>query len=413
MGNLQALKAKVEAHFEDKGYKESVCKRYRHTWANLEAFMRRKKYEDYTRDVGDEFLDDCHRGETYVNLSNRQKERYRHIDVLSDILTYGNVRRHVYTNKTYEYEGELGKPFRDFIEEYRGIRAASTICRYEERIMTLYQFLEKNKLSLMDFGHKEAIVFLKNLEDTKQDIDRDNTVMTIRVFLRHLCSRNLLSDNLPERWMSIFKLKYVRNKKIPSVYTQEEVEKVLSVIDRAHPQGKRDYAMALLAARCGLRASDIIGLRFCNIIWEENKISLIQTKTGKKVTLPLSEEVGSALIDYIKNGRPNLDHPCVFLTSHAPYKELSGNILAGNIAGWMQYAGIDSTGRKKGPHALRHSLATNLLGANTSMPVISEVLGHSSTESTLVYTRVNIDQLRRCALDVPFVPTSFYENLYG
>ena len=78
----------------------------------------------------------------------------------------------------------------------------------------------------------------------------------------------------------------------------------------------------------------------------------------------------------------------------------------------MLRAGIDFTDRKTGPHALRHSLATNLLGANATLPVISEILGHSSTESTKTYLRVNMDLLRQCALDVPFVPSSFYENLY-
>ncbi|WP_025069275.1 tyrosine-type recombinase/integrase [Bacteroides gallinarum] len=87
--------------------------------------------------------------------------------------------------------------------------------------------------------------------------------------------------------------------------------------------------------------------------------------------------------------------------------------LGSNLADWMRAAGIDSTGRKHGPHALRHSLATNLLGVNEPIPVISEILGHSTAESTTVYTRVNVDMLRQCALDVPFVSSSFYDNLYG
>ena len=79
----------------------------------------------------------------------------------------------------------------------------------------------------------------------------------------------------------------------------------------------------------------------------------------------------------------------------------------------MRAAGIDSTGKRKGPHALRHSLATNLLGLNNQMPVISEILGHTTSESTKSYTRVSLDMLRQCALDVPFVPSSFYDNIYG
>ena len=106
--------------------------------------------------------------------------------------------------------------------------------------------------------------------------------------------------------MEVFKLKRVRARRLPSVYTKEEVEAVIAAIDRTHPQGKRDYAMVLLAARYGLRISDIIGLRFCNLDWENNRISLVQQKTGKRVTLPLSEEVGGAIIEYLQIGRAHV-----------------------------------------------------------------------------------------------------------
>jgi site-specific recombinase XerC len=78
----------------------------------------------------------------------------------------------------------------------------------------------------------------------------------------------------------------------------------------------------------------------------------------------------------------------------------------------MRQADIGYEERKHGPHALRHSLATNLLRSNEPMPVISEILGHSSTESTMCYLRVDFNQLKQCALEVPCVPSSFYENLY-
>lgn len=76
--------------------------------------------------------------------------------------------------------------------------------------------------------------------------DRDNTIMTIRVFVRYLRERGLLPDNLPEKWMQLFRLKKVNAKKISSVYTQEEVEEVLRAIDRSHPQGKRDSTVNTL-----------------------------------------------------------------------------------------------------------------------------------------------------------------------
>lgn len=413
MKDLNYLCGQVEAFFELNGYKESCRKRYRHTWDHLKDFMQTRGIKEYTPDVGSEFLSKWHDGKGYEVLSHRQQERYRHISVLSDLIDYGHVRRSVHHNKVYEFPSELGLPFKEFIEEHRHDRSTSTLHRYAERINNLYQFLKKRNLRLKDFTIPVAIQYIRMLDNEKNTCDRDNIIMTTRVFLRYLCCRGLLSDNLPEKWCALFKTKTAHNKKIPTVYTQEEVEKILGAIDRSHPQGKRDYAMALLAARYGLRVSDIIGLRFCNLIWEDNKIVLVQQKTGKKVSLPMSEEVGSAIIDYIKNGRPDVDLPYVFITAIAPFRQLSSNVLCACIADWMRSAGIDSTGKKKGPHVLRHSLATNLLGLNNPLPVISEILGHSTTQSTTIYTRVSMDMLRQCALDVPFVPSAFYENLYG
>lgn len=403
----------MEAYLRMMMYKDACIARYNHTWNHLADFMRANGKEQYSREVGDAFLNAWHEGKDYEQLTHRQKERVRHIDVLSDMTDYGEVMRSHIKPKEIVFEGEVGRPFNLFIEEQSHLKAASSIVRYKERIYNLYAYLADSGKTLADFTVRDAMAFLEILDKAKNAVDRDNTVISIRVFLRFLCANRMLSDNRECLWMDVFRLKRVNHRKMPSVYTAEEVEAVIAAIDRTHPQGKRDYAMILLAARYGLRASDIIGLRFCNIEWETNRLCLVQQKTGKKVTLPLSEEVGSALIDYIRYARPDVDLPYVFIKVHAPYGQLNSNVLGSNISDWMRAAGIDSTGRKRGPHALRHSLATNLLGVNQPIPVISEILGHTTTESTTTYIRVSVDMLRQCALDVPFVPTSFYENLYG
>jgi site-specific recombinase XerD len=83
------------------------------------------------------------------------------------------------------------------------------------------------------------------------------------------------------------------------------------------------------------------------------------------------------------------------------------------IGDYFRIAGVNFTSKKHGPHSLRHSLASNLLKSNEPLPVISEILGHSSTETTMDYLRIDINLLRKCALNVPFVSPSFYGNLYG
>ena len=410
---LEETRARVEAYLRTMMYKDACVARYNHTWDHLADYMKANGLELYSRDVGDAFLSAWHEGKDYKQLTHRQKERVRHIDVLSDMAEFGEVKRSHVMPKEITYPGALGEPFTLFIQEQSRLKAASSLQRYKERIYNLYAYLADSGKTLADFTVRDATAFLEILDKAKGEVDRDNTVISIRVFLRSMCEKELLCDNREQLWMEVFRLKRVRSKKLPPVYTKEEVEAVIGAIDRTHPQGKRDYAMVLLAARYGLRISDIIGLRFCNLDWERNRISLIQQKTGKRVTLPLSEEVGGAIIDYIRHGRPEIDLPFVFVKAHAPYGELKATGLAANLADWMRAAGIDSTGRKHGPHALRHSLATNLLGANQPIPVISEILGHSTSESTMAYTRVSVDMLRQCALDVPFVKSSFYDDLYG
>ena len=214
-------------------------------------------------------------------------------------------------------------------------------------------------------------------------------------------------------WNTLLKFKHISSPHIPSAYTKEEIEKVIASIDPSTPTAKRDFAILLLASRTGLRSSDICGLRFRNLLWAENKIALVQQKTGKKVSLPISEEVGCAIISYLKYERPQSDLPFVFLRAcKGRYDQMGQGTLYNLVSKLIRRAGIDKKGRKSGPHSMRHSLAVNLFEEEVPSPVISEILGHASSESTMSYTRVSVNMLRRCALDVPQVPSIFYEKLY-
>lgn len=194
---------------------------------------------------------------------------------------------------------------------------------------------------------------------------------------------------------------YNRYPKIPSAYTKKEVEQILSVIDRSNPKGKRDYVAILLASKLGLRSSDIRTLTFKDILWEDNKIEKYQQKTGNHLSLPLLEDVGMALIDYIKNGRPETDAQTIIVRHVPPYDSVSSTCLYGIVSKYMKEAKIPAPPHKKrGPHALRHSLASSLLEADTPLPVISEILGHVDTDTTTVYLSIDIQRLRQCALAV-------------
>jgi site-specific recombinase XerD len=192
-----------------------------------------------------------------------------------------------------------------------------------------------------------------------------------------------------------------RDARLPSVWSGADVEALLAAVDRASPKGKRDYAILLLACRLGLRVSDVRGLCLEDLHWREARIEMTQTKTGAPLTLPLTEEVGGALIDYLQHGRPVTPHREVFLRLKAPVEPFSGNDNLHHILTfYRQRAGIVLPAQaRSGLHSLRHTVATRLLEAGTPLETIAGILGHLSLESTQIYAKVDIEALRRAALD--------------
>jgi integrase len=206
---------------------------------------------------------------------------------------------------------------------------------------------------------------------------------------------------------------YKKQAKIPSIYTANEIKTLIAAADRCSAVGKRDYTIILLAARLGMRASDIANLKFENIFWEQNKINLTQFKTGQKLELPLLAEVGNAIVDYLKYSRPKSDEPFLFLCARSPFNSIHTPVVTKIVENMFVKTGINTKDRKHGPHALRHSLAGRLLERQTILPVISEVLGHKNIESTRFYLRIDLTSLRQCVLEVPGVSPGFYTQKGG
>jgi site-specific recombinase XerD len=195
-------------------------------------------------------------------------------------------------------------------------------------------------------------------------------------------------------------VKNIRRQRLPHTFTPDEIQRLLETVNRNNPIGKRDYAMLLMTARLGFRAGDVRTLTFYSIDWNKKTISITQQKTGKFLELPLPDDVGWAIIDYLKNGRPVCNNDAVFVSHIPPYDEL--NPISGNlVAKYMRQAGITTPqNRMSGMHTLRHSLASGMLAEGIPVPTISSVLGHADISSTESYLRVDIKSLRKCALEV-------------
>ncbi len=171
-------------------------------------------------------------------------------------------------------------------------------------------------------------------------------------------------------------------------------------VDHDNALGKRNYAVLLLVARLGLRISDARLLRFESIDWQSKRISIIQKKTGVPLELPLPDDVGWAIIDYLKHGRPETNCEHIFVRHVAPYDTLTDNFQE-TVINAVRKAGVKVPEDKPvGMHAFRHSIATAMLSNGVKLTDISQTLGHTTPESTRIYLGMGAELLRRCALEV-------------
>lgn len=221
---------------------------------------------------------------------------------------------------------------------------------------------------------------------------------TLRVFLRFLYLNQYTQEDLS---LKVPKQKKFYYPPVPSVWKQEDVVRLLENIDRGNPTGKRDYAILLLVTRLGIRVGDIKSLKLTDLDWKTKTIVIKQNKTKNMVTYPILNDIGWALIDYLRDARPVSDSPYVFLRMNAPYEAFGRDANLHNIiTKHTRNAGITVPKEKRhGLHSLRHTLASTLLEQGTPLPVISEVLGHISSKSTGVYLQTGIEGLRQCSLD--------------
>ena len=205
-----------------------------------------------------------------------------------------------------------------------------------------------------------------------------------------------LADRLPPH-------RHVRHESDPHLWTAEEIRRLLAGIDRQSAAGKRDYAMILTTARLGLRVSDLRGLELGDLDWRAKQITIVQRKTGRPLRLPLLEDVGWAIIDYIRDGRPETACRKVFVKHRHPFDAFgSSSSVATRLPRYAARAGIEfPPGQVCGMHSLRGALAVAMIGGGTPIPVVSAVLGHASSDTTQAYyLRFDVERLRGCALDV-------------
>lgn len=399
---ISQLTDAVEAHLLNKKYAGTTVMSYRHRWNQLCLFAKYEGVEVYTFDYGLRFAK-LHYGIDFSILeppfSNSHHFLYKALKSLDEYQQ--GLPLTTYQRPPKE---PLPEPYRDIVGRYMEsyskrnlVRRSINMASYTLRKFS--EFLcEANILDINEITATNICDFASTLKDYVATT-RNSWLSRLKDFLKFAYEEKCTSKNI-----SIFvpKPRYMPAPKLPSVYSKEEIERLLNAVDRANPKGKRDFAILMIASSLGMRSGDIANLKYENFDWNKNEIRFIQQKGGQPHTLPLFNNVGESIIDYLKNGRPQIESPHIFLKHNAPFTVLSAAALHPIMNKYRKLAKLpNDPPRKAGLHALRHSLASSLLEDSTPLPVISEVLGHKKTETTRIYTNIDVISLKKCALEVP------------
>ena len=174
----------------------------------------------------------------------------------------------------------------------------------------------------------------------------EQNICSLRAFFKFLFESGEVQTDFSTKTPMVQARKQTR---IPSVWTKDELKKLIDAIDRGSPKGKRDYAIILLVCCLGIRCADIKNLKLDHFHWEEKKLVFTQSKTKEPLSLPLTAEVGWAVIDYLKYGRPNIDTPYLFVKHMAPFGPFSeADHLHQLIKGYMERAHLPTLKKRRG-----------------------------------------------------------------
>lgn len=380
-------------------YKDSRINLYVSIWESLRQYMEEKSLKYFDMKIGLNFLEDKYGITVFKHLNTSNGLKVRAVNMLGEYQLHGIIlsKRRIIGK---EYYPPVKNAFDGFIQSRRQYGISEKTLESNELYLSRFsEYLSKQKVSHISELNPDHIVGFVNTLAGTTIATAHCTTCSLRALFRYLYEEKILEKDFS---YVIPRIKIDKTSRIPSAYSKEEVQKLLDSVDRGGPKGKRDYAILILASRLGMRAGDICSLSFKNLKWEHNEIELIQGKTKEKIQLPLLPEVGLAIIDYLKYGRPITESAAIFMRHTCPITPLTPPTLHSIVWQYMRLAGIKiPDGKKHGPHALRHSLASALLEENTPLPIISEILGHTTTETTSIYLKIDVNHLRHCALDVP------------
>lgn len=398
---LPDLISELEQELLRLGYTKGSMTFYRRRWNQLMAYAEDRGECYYTEQLGMDFLKEFF-GVTQEDFSRTlpqaETQEIRVIRMVGDFQLHHAVLRRYLKHKeilTTPFFVDIRSRFQSSCEK-KGYSQITTE-HYVKQSSYLMDYLAAQGMNDFTAVTLDTVnAYIRTLAGFSYKTVEQH-ICSLRAFFRFLYQEGIMPDDLAAKMPMV---KARKQTAIPSVWTHEELKQLVGAIDRGSPKGRRDYAIILIACRLGLRCTDIKNLCLENFNWTEKKICFTQSKTGQPMELPLVPDVGWAVIDYLKYGRPKVDSSRIFVRHMAPFLPFAeGDHLDQLIRTYMVKAHIPMRGKHRGMHSLRHTMASVLLEKDTPLPVISDIIGHLDTNSTAVYLKVDMERLAECPLD--------------
>lgn len=398
---LPDLISELEQELLRLGYTKGSMTFYRRRWNQLMAYAEDRGECYYTEQLGMDFLKEFF-GVTQEDFSRTlpqaETQEIRVIRMVGDFQLHHAVLRRYLKHKeilTTPFFVDIRSRFQSSCEK-KGYSQVTTE-HYVKQSSYLMDYLAAQGMNDFTAVTLDTVnAYIRTLAGFSYKTVEQH-ICSLRAFFRFLYQEGIMPDDLAAKMPMV---KARKQTAIPSVWTHEELKQLVGAIDRGSPKGRRDYAIILIACRLGLRCTDIKNLCFENFNWTEKKICFTQSKTGQPMELLLVPDVGWAVIDYLRYGRPKVDSSRIFVRHMAPFLPFAeGDHLDQLIRTYMVKAHIPMRGKHRGMHSLRHTMASVLLEKDTPLPVISDIIGHLDTNSTAVYLKVDMERLAECPLD--------------
>jgi len=282
--------------------------------------------------------------------------------------------------------------FRDFLIRERGMKASSA-AQYEPTArLFLSERSEPLEEDLARVSAAEVSTFVLRESRRRSRRSTETVIYALRALLRFLHVNGLIAEPLAEAVPSVAR----RREDLPRALPAGQVKLLLDGCDRAAPTGRRDYAIVLMLARLGLRRCEVAALSLDDVDWRAGEI-VVHGKGSRLDRLPLPCDVGEAIVDYLREGRPRVTDRALFITAHAPLRGITSPCVTDVVRYACMRAGIAPVGA----HRLRHSVATELLRRGAGLVEIGQVLRHQDQTTTAVYAKVDRAALSPLALPWP------------